>query len=91
MEWSSALAIYALFWVMSGFIVLPFGVRSHDEMDVPQVRGQADGAPANFRPGRVLIRTTLLSAALFALFYLNYVNSWISAGDIDLFSRFGRD
>ena len=31
MKLTSALAIYFLFWVMSAFFVLPFGVRTHDE------------------------------------------------------------
>ena len=31
MKLTSIIAIYALFWVMSAFMVLPFGVRTHDE------------------------------------------------------------
>ncbi len=31
MRWTSILAIYSLFWVLSAFLVLPFGVRTHDE------------------------------------------------------------
>jgi phosphatidylinositol glycan class B len=29
MRWTSILAIYSLFWVLSAFLVLPFGVRTH--------------------------------------------------------------
>ncbi|MGH6780765.1 MAG: DUF1467 family protein [Sphingomonadaceae bacterium] len=87
MKWTSALAIYVLFWVMSAFLVLPFGVKTHDEAGVPRIPGQADSAPANFRPGRVAIYTTILSALLFGLFYLNYVNRWVGAEAFDLFSR----
>jgi predicted secreted protein len=78
MKWTSALAIFLLFWVMSAFLVMPFGVRNSAEMGVEKVPGQEDGAPANFNPKRILIRTTLLAIVLFALFYLNYVNEWIS-------------
>ena len=77
MNWTSIIAIYALFWVLSAFVILPIGVRSYEEMGLEKVPGQADGAPGNFRPGVILLRTTLLSAALFGLFYANYVYGWI--------------
>ena len=73
------MAIYALFWVLSAFLVLPFGVRTHDELGIAKVRGQAESAPGNFRPLRVLGYTTLVSAVLFGAFYLNYVNGWVGA------------
>lgn len=85
MKLTSILAIYLLFWVMSAFIVLPFGVRTHDEAGVAKVPGQADSAPANFRPARIIAHTTLLSAVLFGVFYLNYVNRWVGAEMFDLF------
>ena len=31
MQWTSILAIYALIWVMCAFIMLPFGVKTHEE------------------------------------------------------------
>lgn len=85
---ASALAIYLLFWVLSAFMVLPFGIKTHDEMGLPKQLGQADSAPANFRPGQVVLRTTILSAILFGLFYLNYVEGWITPDDIDI-SKYG--
>jgi len=42
-----------------------------------KVPGQADSAPANFRPGRVLVNITIVSAVAFGLYYANYVNGWI--------------
>ena len=78
MKWTSALAIYLLFWVMSAFLVMPFGVRNAHEAGEPLVPGQADGAPANFNPKRILIRTTSLATILFWIYYVNYVNGWIS-------------
>lgn len=85
MNWTSILAIYALFWVMSAFLMLPFGVKTHDEAGIDKIPGQADSAPANFRPSRVIVRATVLASALCALFVANYVNGWISADDINLF------
>ena len=85
MKWTSVLAIYALIWVMCAFLLLPFGVKTHDEAGVEKIPGQADSAPANFRPGRVVLRATILAAVLCALYVGNYVNGWISPEDLDLF------
>lgn len=85
MAWTSVLAIYALFWVMSAFLLLPFGVQTHEEAGVERVPGQADSAPANFKPGKLALRATGLSAVLTTLYVLNYVNGWITAEDINFF------
>jgi len=85
MKWTSVLAIYALFWVMSAFLLLPFGVKTHDEAGIEKIPGQADSAPANFRPGHVAVRATILAAVLCALYVANYVNGWIGPEDLDLF------
>lgn len=86
MKWTSALAIYCLFWVMSGFLVLPFGVRTADEMGVEKVPGQAESAPANFQPKKVIIKTTLLAFLLFGLYYANYTQGWVGVDDLDFFN-----
>jgi predicted secreted protein len=78
MKWTSALAIFLLFWVMSAFLVMPFGVKNAHEAGAPLVPGQSDGAPANFSAKRILTRTTILALILFGIYYINYVNKWIS-------------
>jgi predicted secreted protein len=83
MLWTSVIAIYALFWVLCAFIVLPIGVRTHDEAGIEKIPGQADSAPANFRPGLIARRATLLSLALFGLFYANYVYDWLGPKAFD--------
>ena len=85
MHWTSIIAIYVLFWVGTAFVMLPFGVRTHDEMGVPKVPGQADSAPANFRPRRIIIRASIGAALLTALYVANYVNGWIEADDLNVF------
>lgn len=85
MAWTSILAIYALFWVMSAFILLPFGVKTADELGIEKVPGQADSAPANFRPGRVAMRATIVAAALTTLWVLNWEYQWVGVDLIDLF------
>jgi predicted secreted protein len=87
MHWTSIIAIYVLFWVMSAFVLLPFGVRTHDEMGLEKIPGQADSAPANFRPRRLLVRASLLAAVLTTLYVLNYVYGWVGYEQLDLFNR----
>lgn len=83
MNWTSSLAIYLLFWVMSAFLVMPFGVKTADEAGVQHVPGQAESAPANFNGRRILLRTTIVATILFGLYYVNYTNDWISVEDIN--------
>jgi predicted secreted protein len=83
MKLGSALAIYALFWVLSLFLVLPFGVRTHEEAGVERVSGQADSAPHGFSFAKAALRATALGTALFGLFYLNYVYGWVDAQALD--------
>jgi predicted secreted protein len=85
MGWTSIIAIYALFWTLSAFLCLPFG-RVDEGGAVASVAGQADSAPANFRPGRVIVRATILSAVLCGLFVANYEMGWIEVEDIDILS-----
>ncbi len=88
MQWTSILAIYALFWVMATFIMLPFGVKTHDELGVEKIPGQADSAPANFKPGTVIIRGTIISAICTAAYVLNYIYGWITPEHVDVTNYF---
>lgn len=87
MRWTSALAIYFLFWSLSIFLVLPFGVRTSDEVGEAKVPGQADSAPHKFEVGKVALRVTIVATILFGLYYLNYVNRWIGVEALDLFTN----
>jgi predicted secreted protein len=78
MKWTSIAAIYFLFWVGRAFVLLPFGVKTHEEMGIERVPGQADSAPANFRPWRLVLRATILATVLTALWVANYVNGWVT-------------
>jgi predicted secreted protein len=84
MKWTSALAIYTLFWVLCAFVVLPFFARTHEEAGVEKIPGQADSAPAEFPAGRIVLWTTIVSAALFGLYYANYVMGWITPAMFDI-------
>lgn len=84
MQWTSIVAIYLLVWVMTAFVMLPFGVRTADEAGVEKIPGQADSAPVNFRPGRIALRATVLAAVLTALYVLNYEQGWVRVEHIDV-------
>lgn len=86
MRWSSALAIYILFWAFSVFLVLPWGVRTTHEAGGEHVPGQAESAPHEFRLGRLALRVTIVATVLFALFQLNYLYGWITPGMVNLFT-----
>ena len=85
MKWTSILAIYALFWVMSAFLLLPIGMKTHDEAGIAKVPGQADSAPHNFRPGRVARTATVLAAVVCALYVANYSYGWVTPEDLNVF------
>ncbi|NIJ60794.1 DUF1467 family protein [Qipengyuania flava] len=84
MQWTSMLAIYFLFFVFSAFVLLPFGVRTHDEVGVEKIPGQAESAPVEFRAGRLLLRAAILALVVTALYVANYINGWITVEDLIL-------
>lgn len=87
MQITSIAAIYFLFWVMSAFVMLPFGVRTADEVGETIVPGQAESAPVNFRPGKLMLRATIIAAAFTALFLANYEYGWVTVADIDILPK----
>jgi predicted secreted protein len=86
MKVGSIIAIYFLMWVGSAFILLPFGVRTDEEVGAPLVPGQADSAPHRFDFKRHAIRATILSFALFALYYANWTYGWIGVDALDFYN-----
>jgi predicted secreted protein len=82
-------AIYALFWVMSIFLVLPFGVRTDAELGRESLPGHAESAPHSFSFWRMAFRVTILATAFFALFYANYVYGWVDIDTFDFFTPKG--
>lgn len=78
----SVVAIYLLFWAITLFVVLPFGVRTTREEGREPVAGEADSAPADPMLRRKLVWTTVIATALFGLFYANYLMGWVVIEDI---------
>ena len=81
----SALAVYFLIFVFVAFLMLPFGMRTDEEAGAARVAGQADSAPHRFDLKRHLIRAALIAAALFALFYANWTQGWVTAEMMDFY------
>ena len=82
MKIGSAIAIYLLFWMLTLFAVLPWGVRTSDEAGTARAPGEADSAPANPMLWRKAAWTTGIATTLFALFYANYVFGWVTMDEL---------
>jgi predicted secreted protein len=87
MRWTSAVAIFTLFWALSLFFVLPFHARRAGEVDHDAVAGQADSAPVTLRIGRIVFQVTLVAAALFGVYYINYVTGWMTRDSLNFFGQ----
>jgi predicted secreted protein len=93
MTTTTAIAIFFLIWWVTLFAVLPWGVRSQHEaggseggadvqdgaQDAPGiVPGTDPGAPTEFRLGRKLLWTTLVSGVIYACAYVVYVERLVT-------------
>ena len=87
MKWTSIVAIYFLFLVASAFILLPFGVKTDEEVGNELVPGQARSAPHRFAFGKHMLRAAILAALLVTLYDLNYIYGWITPDDLDVYRR----
>ena len=74
---TAAIAIFFLIWWVVLFAVLPWGIRSQQEGG-EIVPGTDPGAPAIPRLLRKLVWTTGVSAVIFAVCYVVYVNRLVT-------------
>lgn len=86
MKWTSVLAIYFLIFCFSAFLLLPFGVKTHQEVGAELIPGQAESAPHKFDLVRHLGRAAAVAALLTALFVANYQFGWITVDDLDFYN-----
>ena len=86
MKLTSIAAIFFLFFAASAFLLLPFGVKTDEEVGAPKVAGQADSAPHQFNLKRHLLKAALLAAVLFAIYYANWSFGWITPDDLDFYT-----
>jgi predicted secreted protein len=74
---TTAIAIFFLIWWIVLFAVLPWGVRSQEEGG-EVAPGTDPGAPAIPNLRRKLIWTTVVSAVVFAVCYVVYVERLVT-------------
>ncbi|MBW0144934.1 DUF1467 family protein [Sphingomicrobium clamense] len=86
MQIGSIFAIYFLVWVAVAFVMLPFGVKTDEEVGAETVAGQAESAPHRFDLKRHLLRAAMIAVVVTALFVANYVYGWIEAEDLDFYN-----
>ncbi len=86
MNVTSIVAIYLLFFAGTTFILLPFGVKTTEEVGGEKVPGQAESAPHQFDLKRHLLRAAIVAALLFGLYYANWTYGWITPADLDFYN-----
>ena len=70
------LAIYLVFWWLTLFMVLPWGITRVEKDDL--LPGEDPGAPAKPNLIRKFVVTTLISLVFFIVFYFIYESGIIS-------------
>ena len=85
MKLTSIIAIYFLFFAGSAFVLLPFGVKTADEVGGEKIPGQAESAPHQFDVKRHLLKATILAALLFAIYYANWTYGWVTPDQLDFY------
>ena len=68
MTWFSAFAVFFIIWWTVLFAMLPFGLKTQDEENDVTL-GTVPSAPRGPHMLKVVIRTTLVSLAICAIFY----------------------
>ena len=86
MQFTSIVAIYVLFFAASAFLLLPFGVKTTEEVGGERVPGQADSAPHQFDVKRHFMKAAVLAAILFAIYYANWTYGWVTPDDLDFYN-----
>jgi predicted secreted protein len=66
----TAIAIYLTLWWTVLFAVLPLGSKSHAEAGIKPPGGGDPASPVNPRLKEKFLLTTVISAVVFAVFYL---------------------
>jgi predicted secreted protein len=83
-----AAAIYLIIWWTVLFAILPFGVRTHEEMGEEAVPGAAESAPHTPHLFRKVVATTIVSSIVFAVVYVIIAGPVITLDDIPFFPRY---
>lgn len=77
----SGFALYFIFWWLSLFTVLPFGLRTQGE-EGTTIDGTISSAPANFKMRKIVIRTTIVATIVFCVYA--FITQYLGIGFDDL-------
>lgn len=66
----TGIVAYTIIWMLTLFVILPLGVRTHDEIGETPALGHAESAPVNPRIGLKFMITTLVAAVLFGIYWV---------------------
>ena len=81
-------AIYFVIWWVLLFAILPWGVRTSEEVGEASDSGFADSAPHRPMLLAKVIATTIVSGLVFAFIYAIMVHHIITLDDIPFFPRY---
>jgi len=76
MSISLALAVYLVFWWLTLFMVLPFGIKRAEAHELEP--GEDPGSPSKPKLVLKFVITTVVSGVFFAIFYWVYTSGMIS-------------
>ena len=68
---------FACIWMISLFLVLPWGIHNPHEAGVQIVKGTDPGAPASHTMWRKLAYTTVIATVIFGILYFAYTRDLI--------------
>jgi predicted secreted protein len=84
MQLFTMFAVYFIFWWITLFAVLPFGLKTQQE-DNNVVAGSIESAPANFRGLRLFIVTSIVAGIVYAIWYFVTVKLGLNFDSIPKF------
>lgn len=81
MNIATGLLVYIIAWWLFFFMLLPIGVRSHEEEGAEIVPGTVESAPARPNLAKKALWASIAAGVVFAIFYLVQKYELISLRD----------
>ena len=69
MSITGSIVVYVIIWWVIFFSVLPFGIKSKNEIFKETVEGSDPGAPLNPKIAKKFLITTIITSILFIMIY----------------------
>lgn len=88
MSLAFGLALYFIVWWIVLFAILPFGVRTTEEVGEERPPGFAESAPHRPQLLPKVLATTVISGIVFAVLYAIIAHHVITLDDIPFFPRY---